>query len=359
LRPLRKFAGELRTLQGQLSALASEQAPQAADTKLREDQLARLQTLSKELQTQYNAFEDAASKAQSPETDKTLQGLRTAFADRLAQWLDLLGRDYQTDPQLERSEYVEADMLQQAVVSRGHLDADALRAHWTAAVRARQQAELDVTYAPQEDAIRARIETVHELRRSFNAAAEQLGNLNMGNGVLTPQAAALLELYDSYSGKLETLWTDWQKFSSGLPGVADRPDQLAQLAKRYVDLLKSEHLDCFTQMYRVYALDHALTHPAYKHLKDHYEFVKREWRDQDAKYRAVYTQYEGEWSRNYTGPGSYGGGETEPGTPPAGSPDLGPPGGSPAPSDPGQSPTAPGQTPTDPQLPPLKPPSGN
>jgi hypothetical protein len=341
LRALRKFGPVLKELQGELMAVELEAEPTATDTALRARQIEELQGINKELLKEYNEFEDLAAKADAPETEDMLAGLRQAFAERCGLWLDLLGHDYLNDPQIDTGTYVMADELVQAVAARGRLDPDAIQAHWTAAVRARQQRILDAAYATQYEEVGARISTVHELRRKFNDAAQQLGALNMGSGHLTPQAAALLEMYDDYANKLEAMWTDWKAYAATLPSASDLPDDLNTAVKRYVDLLKSEHLDCFTQEYRIYASDRRLDHPAYQHLKDHYQFAKMEWPATDGDYRAVFMQYEAEWTRLFGNgksggsylppPGSFGGSGVPsgpPATPPGG-------GGNPAPAPPG------------------------
>jgi hypothetical protein len=340
LRPLRRFSDDLRALQGRLVAIQLRPAPEGTDTAEREQQLADLQPIYADLLRQYNDFEDAAAKAQSPETEDTLTGLRSAFEARFGLYLDLLGRLYATDPQIEREEYVKADHLLQAISARGHIDVEALHTRWLAGAHARQQRELDARFADQYKALDARLATVRELRKQFNEAAEQLGPLNIDEGRITPQAQALLEMYDAYADKLEELWQDWKEFSPKLPPVSERPEGLAKAAQKYVDLVKSEHFDCFTQTYRIYALDKDLKHPAYQHLKDHYGFVQLEWPDKDGAYQAVFNQYEAEWLRNFRGERSGGGG--------GGGIDLGP--GTPAP------PTSPGMPPSNP--PPANPPGG-
>jgi hypothetical protein len=300
LRPLREAIEGLAARQARLDALEAEAAPGEADATARDAQLAKLKELLPELIADYNAFEDAAARVPDGTSEEGIAALRSEFATQLGRYVDLLGRCYLTDPNVARNEYSLGEQLQQAVSLRGKLSADELKQHWLAAVKAREQRQLDARFTAEYEALGARIATLHELRRKFNDAAAALPPPSVNRGHIGTGTAGLLTLYDSFAYKLEQLWDDWVVVEATLPPVSERPDRMEAEVKEIRETFFSEHLDCFTQIYKIYATDADLEHEAYQHVvDDHYEFVKAEWPNRVGAYMETYHSYEAEWDRNF------------------------------------------------------------
>jgi hypothetical protein len=287
-------------------------------------QLQRLGKLLPGMIESYQGFEEAAGKADPAVYGEQLDRLREFYAADLGALIELLGRAYVADPNPARPEYAFPNQVASAVAVYGRIPPEDMNKRWMDAVHARSQHQLDLKFPEEYEKLAAWTQTLHELRRKFNAGARQLPPSEMNFGRLTEGGRGLLEMYDAFSGKLEDLWPSWRTFAATLPPVGERPERMEKERKAIEAVFKSEHLDCFTQMYKIYALDAELSHPAYEHLRSHFEFADATWPTEALAYRGIYQQYEKQWDDNWKDgvPVNPAGDEDD-----GGSPDLlGPPG---------------------------------
>jgi hypothetical protein len=298
---LQSAVDELAAVSSLLDAVAAEPEPDAQDNTRRAAQLSALGLIQAELLTAYENFESAALKLASfTDAGETVVALRAEFKGEMFRVIDLVGRCYLQDQNVARQEYLMVEQLQQTVAARGRIGADELKERWLAALKLRAERIADSKYTAEYEGIELRKATLYQLRRNFNEAARQLPAPQAIGGRLDPGAVDLLNLYDSFASKLESLWDEWKEFSQTLPPRHDRPARLEEARRGIEELFTSEHLDCYTQMYRIYSTDEALTEPAYSRLVgEHYVFVQAEWPGMAFQYRAVAAQYEAEWDRNF------------------------------------------------------------
>jgi len=273
------------TLPDLLSGGLSPEARQALD---------ELHGLGVELLLQYQAFEEDIHQYGNDDIDQFLALLRAQFVLNMDTLVALAGEVYVPDTEGLHAAYGLSDDFPMAVEPQAPEAATSLHQTWAVVVYRHTQHMLDLETAEVQRRVRAHLDALRELRLAFEYSMNDIPPYRMRAGSPDKAARDILELLDAYAGSLETLVIEF----AGLQETISQPiraDKLKSSLRTFTELAQQYHEYTFTEVYRIYAQDRKLLHPAYQHLKDHYAFVEEHWPGRAPAYERIYRQYEAEW----------------------------------------------------------------
>ncbi len=268
-------------------------APEALQT------LAATGALGESLLSAYEEFEGKAARIKSEKTQEYKQLLREEFLARFIELFDAIGQAYALDKSGQNSAYLLSDNVPRALAQYQQLDPAPLAEHWQTALHAREQLFLDIQNLDIYRQLSARYEALLEVHNEFNKAMGAIPPYRTRAGMLDTNGEQALTLYDALATKIEDATLEFQQYTAGLdPNTTS--DKRKELLQAFLDLAQADHFTCFIETYKIYAMDHDLTHDAYTRLIEvHYPFVKLNWPQREPDYRATSYQYEEEWKRRW------------------------------------------------------------
>jgi len=291
IQPLRKAREELADVSFSSTAPATLSAESIVE-------LDSLGGLGDQLLEHYSEFEPLAAKARGEELLRQVDVLRSEFAARFTELITALGQAYSRDGAATHTAYLLSDTIPNAVEQLGKIDPLPLREAWRKAVHAREQMFLDIKNDDVYRQLEARYSALVEVHNSANAALKSVPPVEWHGGVLSEDGAKLLDLYDGLATHVEKLVVEFEAYSATLTVELDS-DRRRGLIKQFLDLAQGDHLLCFEEVYKIYARDRELSHPAYENLRVHYDFVKAHWPGRRSSYEEIFNRYEEEWQQRW------------------------------------------------------------
>jgi hypothetical protein len=273
------------TLPDLLSGGLSPEASQALD---------ELYGQGVELLLQYQAFEADIQQYGSADIDQFLALLRAQFVLNMDTLVALAGEVYVPDTEGLHAAYGLSDDFPMAVEPHSPEAATSLRHTWAEVVYRHTQHMLDIETAEEQRQAQAHLDALRELRLAYEFSMNDIPPYRMRAGSPDKAARDTLELLDAYADSLETLVTEFTAFNETV-NQPIRADKLKSSLRAFTELAQQYHEYAFTEVYRIYAQDRKLKHPAYQRLKDHYAFVEEHWPNRAPAYERIYRQFEAEW----------------------------------------------------------------
>jgi len=306
IKPLRAEAERLAAQRAEIAALQEKMTTAlaggfatsgAAPSEAQSTTAAVLDEVSgftEQLFQKLSSFQKLAASTTKPELADSLTILRDEWEAQLGQLIDVIGAAYAADSGDSNTAYLLPERISAAFAAVSPEGAERLRQRWGNAVHAREQAKLDVQLADVYLQLQARLDAIDEVRRQFNDAAGSLPEYHIRAGLLPTAAGQYLDLLDKLESSIEELQVEYEEYRATLdPQLTS--DKLEQYFKSYEEKAQGEHMYAFQEIYRIYAQDKDLSHPAYAKLAAHVDFVKQHWPRIADSYRMVYEKYEQEW----------------------------------------------------------------
>lgn len=250
---------------------------------------------AEELLAQYGDFEQDCLRYSEPELEPYQQLVRNEYVNQLVAALTLIGAVYAHDKVGQDAAYALSDKMVVAVEQHLPVQVERLTEAWAEAVRQRSQFLLDLEQQEEYRQLAARLAGMAELHRGFQESLNELPPYNIRSGKLDKHGRAALELLDSLAASIEGMTLEFEDYRATLNENL-LSDRNRGLIIKLEDLCQEDHLYAFTEIYRIYAQDRKLDHPAYAELALHFEFVLEHWPRQEMAYRRVYNQFEAEWA---------------------------------------------------------------
>lgn len=255
---------------------------------------------------QYDSFEAKAAANHEGELEQYKIMLREQFAARMQNLLEPIAQARSRDISGNLQAYMIGDRLIAALDKHGQIDSSPLKDRWLAALRAREQLNLDTQNAEVYRQLEARLAALTELHQDYSSSFSEAPPYKIRNGIIDATAGKLLGLYNDLAVKIEEFTSEFEEYSAGLDPALDS-DRRKELIKQFIELAQEDHEYAFTETYKLYAKDKELSHPAYLELGKRVEFVKLHWPDLEGRYRITYTKYETAWARRFSDSGGTNG----------------------------------------------------
>jgi hypothetical protein len=296
LKPYAKILREARQTLAGTTFKSSEPGVLAPEAQ---QLLAATGAMGEGLLSAYQEFEGKAARIKSERTEEYKKLLRDEFLARFIELLDAIGQAYALDKTGQNSAYMLSDNVPRVVEQYQQLDPAPLHEHWQKALHAREQLFLDMQNYDIYRQLAARYQALLEVHNEFNKAMDAIPPYRTRAGTLDKNGEQALTLYDSLATKVEEAALEFQEYSAQLdPNTTS--DKRKELLKAFLDLAQADHFTCFLETYKIYAMDHNLTHDAYTNLIEvHYPFVKTNWPEREPDYRATSYKYEEEWKQRW------------------------------------------------------------
>lgn len=295
LNALKPFAKSLRAARQTLVETTFHDAELGTLTPESQQLLASTAALGDSLVKDYQSFENKAARITSEKTQEYKQLLRDEFLARFIELFDVIGQAYAMDKTGENQAYLLSDNVPRVLEQYKQIDPAPLREHWQTVLHAREQLFLDMKNQEAYRQLQARYDALLEVHNQFREAMKAVPPYHIRAGMLDESAGKALTLYDSLATKIEDLTVEFEQYRSGLDASTES-DKRKELIKSFTDLAQTDHYTCFLETYKIYAMDHDLTHDAYTRLVDvHYPFVKAHWPEKVTAYDAASYKYEEEW----------------------------------------------------------------
>lgn len=289
-----KYADYLLETEDGLAAFTLPDLPSGGLSPEASQALDELRSRGLELHQQYQAFEDDCQQYGNDDIEQFLTLLRVQFVLNMDTLVVLVGEVYVSDTEGLHVAYGLSDDFPMAVEPQAPEAATSLRQTWAEVVYRHTQHMLDLETAEEQRRVRAHLDALRELRLAFEYSMNDIPPYRMRAGSPDKAGRDTLELLDAYADSLETLVIEF----AGLQETINQPiraDKLKSSLRTFTNLAQQYHEYTFTEVYRIYAQDRKLIHPAYQRLKDHYAFVEEHWPEHRPAYQRIYMQYEGEW----------------------------------------------------------------
>lgn len=296
---LKPYAKQLREARQALAVTTFKTSEPGVLSPESQQLLSGTGALGESLLAAYQEFEGKAARISSEKTQEYKQLLRDEFQARFIELLDVIGQAYAMDKSGQHQAYLLSDNVPRVLEQYQQIDPAPLREHWQTALHAREQLFLDIQNLDIYRQLTARYEALLEVHNEFNNAMQAIPPYRTRAGVLDANGGQALTLYDSLATKVEDATLEFQTYTAGLdPNTTS--DKRKELLKAFLDLAQADHFTCFLETYKIYAMDHDLTHDAYTRLIEvHYPFVKANWPEREPDYRATSYKYEEEWKQRW------------------------------------------------------------
>lgn len=299
LNSLKPFAKPLRQARQTLMETTFHNSELGTLTPESQQLLASTAVLGENLLKDYQSFEGKAARITATKTQEYKQLLRDAFLARFIELFDVIGQAYAMDKTGQHQAYLLSDNVPRVLEQYQQIDPAPLRARWQQVLHAREQLFLDMQNQEAYRQLQARYEALLDVHNQFQEAIKQVPPYRIRAGMLDQSAEQALTLYDALATKIEDFIVEFEQYRAGLDANTDS-DKRKELIKSFIDLAQADHYTCFLATYKIYAMDHELTHDAYTRLVEvHYPFAKEHWPEKVTAYDTVSYQYEEEWKERW------------------------------------------------------------
>ena len=299
LGPYRRYVDILHKLDAELDATKIDTASPGVLAELTRQRMHELQDIGSQFSRDYTDFEQRAVRDTAPMLQPYQEIVRQAFVERMRRFIATVGKAYVIEPKANFPVYTMSDTFIGTVKQAGRADPTVLTNEWLAAVHRQEQDVLSSQYAPQLAELQARIEKLKDLHRTTDQKLKAEPEYHIRGGSLGVTARELLDLYESLATQVEAQVVDFEKYVATLPPDHGGSDAIDAKIKEFNDLAQQDHFYAFSETYKIYEDDKDLDHPAYKRLKEHYEFVKTHWPKVEGNYVQVYTEAENKWAATW------------------------------------------------------------